>query len=46
MNAMKLIVAVAVLAIAACQVSSPVDIGQDNGSLQPAEGCGVQASPC
>ena len=48
MNFVKMIVAVAVLAVAACQVSSPVALGQDNGSLQPAGGsCGdVQASPC
>lgn len=48
MNVLKMIVAVAVLAVAACQVSSPVDLGQENGSLQQAGACtgNNQASPC
>jgi hypothetical protein len=46
MNFVKMIVAVAVLAVTACSVSSPVDLGQDNGSLQTAGTCDIKASPC
>ena len=48
MNAVKLIVAIAVLAVTACQVSSPTGLSQDSGSLQTSgEGCGrPDASPC
>ena len=48
MNAVKLIVAIAVLAVTACQVSSPTSLSQDSGSLQTAgDPCGgPNASPC
>jgi hypothetical protein len=47
MKALKLLVAVAVLAVGACQVSSPTELPQDNTGLQQAGGtCNPQATPC
>ncbi len=47
MKAVKLLVAVALLAVAACQSQSPLGLSQDRGTLQPAGGpCNPQASPC
>jgi predicted small lipoprotein YifL len=46
MNALKLLCAIALLAVAACQVSSPVELPQDQG-LQPADGtCNPDVMPC
>ena len=47
MKALKLLVAVAVMAVAACQVSSPTELPQDNNGLEQAGGpCNPQATPC
>jgi len=47
MNALKLLVALAIMAVAACQVSSPTELPQDNNGLQQAGGtCNPQFTPC
>ena len=47
MKALKLLVALAVMAVAACQVSSPTELPQESNGLQQAGGtCNPQATPC
>ena len=47
MNALKLLCAIAILAVAACQVSSPVELPQNDQGLQQADGtCNPETMPC
>lgn len=46
MKALKLLVALAVMAVAACQVSSPTELPQDNGLQQAGGTCNPQLTPC
>jgi hypothetical protein len=41
-----LLVALALLAVAACEVSSPMDLSQDRGSLRQSDTCGSEQRPC
>jgi hypothetical protein len=45
MKALKLILAVAVLAISACEATSPVSLPQDRG-LEQANTCDPDIAPC
>ena len=46
MKALTLLFAVAVLALSACQASSPFELTEDERGLQTANNCDPDASPC
>jgi NADH:ubiquinone oxidoreductase subunit H len=46
MKALTLLFAVFVLALSACQASSPFELPEGERGLQTADGCDPDASPC
>jgi hypothetical protein len=46
MKALTLLFALAVLALSACQASSPLAVSEEERGLQTANRCDPEASPC